>query len=85
MNGRSYTFVGLVQCEFSLGDLYACTSHIAEAEVDILSLGPSWSKRSRTNFSNCDMTNGHMIVGSSAHESQERETIMFCSQQVTRR
>ena len=27
------------------------------------------------------MTNGHVIVGSSAHESQEKETIMFCSQQ----
>ena len=27
------------------------------------------------------MTNDHVIVGSSTHESQERETIMFCSQQ----
>ncbi len=28
------------------------------------------------------MTVGHVIVGSSAHESQERETNTFCSQQV---
>ena len=27
------------------------------------------------------MKNCHMIVGSSAHESQEKDTITFCSQQ----
>ena len=45
MNGRSYTYVGLVLCEFSWGDLYARASHIAEAKVDVLSLGPSRPKK----------------------------------------
>ena len=61
--------------------MYAGTSHIAEAEVDVLSLGSSWSKREKTRFSNCHMTNGHLIVGSSTHKSQEKETITFCSKQ----
>ena len=34
-----------------------------------------------SHFLNCHMTNGHVIVGSSAHESQEKETISFCSLQ----
>ena len=60
--------------------MYACASHIAETEVDVLSVGLSWSEKERTRFSNCHMTNGHMIVGSSAHESPERGTITFGSQ-----
>ena len=44
MNGRSYTYACLVKGEFLQGYLYACTSHIVEAEEDILSLGPTWSK-----------------------------------------
>ena len=39
-------------------------------------------ERERTRLSNCHMTNGHVIVGSSVHESQEKESITFCSQQI---
>ena len=38
-------------------------------------------KSGRTCFSNCHITVGHVIVGRSIDESQERESIMFCSQQ----
>ena len=37
-------------------------------------------KWERTLFSNCHMTNCHVIIRSSSHESQERETITFCFQ-----
>ena len=72
MNGRNYTYVGLVKCELSSGDLYAIASRIAEAEVDRRLIRMTfWSEIERTHFSNCHMTNDHVIVGSSAHESQE--------------
>ena len=48
MNGRSYTYVGRVECEFSSGDLYARDSRIAEVEVDVLSLGPFCSNITQT-------------------------------------
>ena len=47
-----------------------------------------WSRRpipdtfSVKNFSNCHMTNGYEIDGSSVPELQERETITFCFQRI---
>ena len=37
----------LVRSDVVQGDLYARASHIEEVEVDILSVGPSWSERER--------------------------------------